>query len=111
MFSIFHLLLQKYATNAKKSEFSKCNDQLQISNKDLKTAVNHFQMLDEEILNFTSNELKKDDSSALQSSVFNIHEFDKVLFMPSPSIQINSYEEGRNNYQSYLQLTPVESKK
>ncbi|XP_001605050.1 uncharacterized protein LOC100121437 isoform X1 [Nasonia vitripennis] len=108
LFSVFHLLLQKYAINVKKSEFSKCNVQLQMSNKDLKTAVNHFQTLHEEIVNFTSNELKKDDSSALQNSVSNIPEFDKVLFMPSPSIQINSYEGERNNYQTYLQLTPVE---
>lgn len=83
-----------------------------MSNKDLKTAINHFQMLHEEVINFNLNELKKnDDSNDSQSAISNIPEFDKVLFMPSPHIQINSYEGERNNYQNSLQLTPVEGKK
>ena len=115
LFLIFNLLFQKYENYFQKNQledFSKCNIQLQMSNKDLKTAVNHFQNLHEQIVNFTFSEIKKNDELNESDKVISsISEFDKVLFMPSPSIQIHSYNEGgRNIHQNHLKLTPIEGK-
>jgi hypothetical protein len=89
---------------------SKCNNQLQINNKDLKVAINHFQNLHEQIVNFNLVEIKNSDElTDYQQVISNVPEFDKVLFMPSPSIQLNNhYDGGKTFYQNNLKLTPTE---
>lgn len=115
LFSIFNLLLQKYKLNLRKNpieELAKCNTQLEMTNQDMRMAVNSFQNIHEQIVTLTMDEIrKKDQSFNSPRAPTNISEFDKVLFMPSPSIQLTSqYEGGRSIYQNDLKLTPVESK-
>ncbi|XP_011494269.1 PREDICTED: uncharacterized protein LOC105359369 [Ceratosolen solmsi marchali] len=113
LFSIFNILIKKYKVKVTKyqcEELSECNKQLEISNKDLKIAINHFQKLHEQIANFNFIEMKNNNElNDYQKVISNVPEFDKVLFMPSPSIQLNNHYEGRRSfYQNNLKLTPIE---
>ena len=105
--------MQKYKSNFQcnqTEELSKCNAQLEMSIKDLETAANHFQKLHEELEAFSCNEIKKDvELNVSERSDSNISEYDKFLFMPSPSIQINNCFEGtRNMPLNDFKLTPIE---
>ncbi|KAJ8678819.1 hypothetical protein QAD02_014606 [Eretmocerus hayati] len=112
-FSIFQFFVQKYGLVTRKyqlGELKKFNSQLCSSNEDMKYAIQHFQNLHEQISSFLMGELKHNCGiKNVQKFVSNIPEFNKVLFMPSPSIQLNNqYEERENPYQNLLKLTPVE---
>lgn len=116
-FAILQYLLTKYSSNHKVNleKFSECDSQLQESNKCLKTLSIHLENILEQVKSFTSAELKKENDdvqqnlTALNNSINS--EFDKVLFMPSPPIKVNSFDEGGQNIsQNHLKLTPIEGK-
>ncbi|XP_058793951.1 HAUS augmin-like complex subunit 6 [Phymastichus coffea] len=111
-FTLYAFLLQKFKASHEKNnidKFSMCKIQLETSNKDLKTAINQFHSVLEEINNCHLSNVKKVDAfNDTYKIISNVLEFDKVLFMSSPSIHISSAEGGSNFNHHDLQLTPVE---
>ncbi|KAL7287728.1 hypothetical protein TKK_0018114 [Trichogramma kaykai] len=115
LFSVFTSLIMKHRLTLNDSylkEYSKCNVQLEVSNHDLKVAINHFQNLHDQVKSFSISDIKNgeifDDSQGIDTTMPEFLQ-NKVLFLPSPSIQINSYFDGpRNTYQNQLKLTPIE---
>lgn len=102
----------KYNSSRSKNlnKFAECDSQLQESNKCLKAVTFHLDNILMQIKSFLSSELNQNDEfnnvSILNNSVT---EFDKVLFMPSPPIKVNSFdEENQNINQNHLKLTPIE---
>lgn len=116
-FGILQCLLLKYNShhNRNVEKFSVCSSQLEESSKCLKTVTVHLENVLEQIKSFASSELKGNHEfiSAPNVTAFNtsITEFDKVLFLPSPPIKVNTFDEGDQNIsQNHLKLTPVEGK-
>ncbi|XP_023246833.1 uncharacterized protein LOC106636363 [Copidosoma floridanum] len=114
-FSIFTVLVKQCAkANLKKKciqELSSCTEQLKISNGQLQSAMNDFQNLHKEMETFRTNKLTQNRKlKDTQEVLTDAPEYAKVLFMPSPCIQItNNYEAGLTVSQNDLKLTPSEN--
>lgn len=112
-FRMFYLLIQKYKISNQKIEaddFSECELQLKISTEDLKQLLHHYQAAIESVNDFLNNSLERYSVKSDIQEVFpNMMDLKEALFMPSPKINIDDYENLPPENQNTLNLTPVES--
>lgn len=104
--------MQKFKACCEKvdsKKFPECKRQLESSNEDLKIAITQLENLLQQVGSSHSSDVGKIvELNDTHKVISNVPEFDKVLFMSSPAIHINSVEGGSNFNQNYLQLTPIE---